>query len=394
MKVKGPTGEHAETGEDREQTEQMRDLGTAPGVDMARRPGFRRLGRPLSRRRGCGHAGVRASGDLRQQREQRGFVEWLRKVIVHPGRQAALAVAGHGVRGHRYDRSLAAADDFRLADVAGGFETVHLRHLHVHQDQVEGFVAGGGDRLATVPGVEHGVAALLEEGRGEGAVDHIVLGEQDAQADGGNRFASLGIRSGGFPSCRRVLGGTCGRRQAGRRHYPEPGGKVKGRSFAGSAFDPDPPAHPFNQLRGNGQSQPGAAVVPRGRTVHLGKRLEDHRLLFRWNADPRVRDRKVQAALADPIRLGRHLQDDRAAFRELQGVVDEVEEDLSQPQRIAEVAFRHARRELGSQLEVFLPRADDQRLEQLGDRFGEREIDRLEFQFSGFDFREIEDVVD
>ena len=34
-------------------------------------------------------------------REQRRRVDWLRQVAVHAMREAALAIAGHGVRGHR-----------------------------------------------------------------------------------------------------------------------------------------------------------------------------------------------------------------------------------------------------------------------------------------------------
>ena len=45
-------------------------------------------------------------------------------------------------------------------------------------------------------------------------------------------------------------------------------------SLAFLAFDPDAAAHEFDQPAGNGQSQAGAAVSARHRTVGLDKLLE------------------------------------------------------------------------------------------------------------------------
>ena len=66
-----------------------------------------------------------------------------------PGRQAALAVALHGVGRQGDDRDVPAGRRSRRADGGGRLEAVHLGHLHVHQDQVERLAASRAvERLA------------------------------------------------------------------------------------------------------------------------------------------------------------------------------------------------------------------------------------------------------
>ncbi len=56
------------------------------------------------------------------------------QVVVHAGLQAGFAVAGAGVGGHGHDGQVGVAGLF--ADFTGGSQTVHFRHLYIHQDQV------------------------------------------------------------------------------------------------------------------------------------------------------------------------------------------------------------------------------------------------------------------
>ena len=70
--------------------------------------------------------------------EQQARIERLRQIAVHPGRQTALAIAGHRVRGHRDDAHVPAGPPFFPANRRRRLEAVHLRHLHVHQDEIEG----------------------------------------------------------------------------------------------------------------------------------------------------------------------------------------------------------------------------------------------------------------
>ena len=73
---------------------------------------------------------------LAERREQHRHVDRLGDVIVHPGLEAALALAGHRVRGHRdhWRHGIAPV----APDLARGLESVHHRHLAVHQHRIVG----------------------------------------------------------------------------------------------------------------------------------------------------------------------------------------------------------------------------------------------------------------
>ena len=73
----------------------------------------------------------------------------LRQVVVHAGREAALALALHRVRGDRGDRRVPARA-FAPPDLGGRGKAVHLRHLRVHEDQR---VVAALQRLERLPAV-------------------------------------------------------------------------------------------------------------------------------------------------------------------------------------------------------------------------------------------------
>ena len=108
-------------------------------------------------------------------------VQRLGDVIVHAGRQAPLPVPLHRVRRHRHDRNVAPRRPLQTPDGRRRLEPVHLRHLHVHQHQVERRPADRLERLDPRGGDRDGVPALLQEAHRELLVDHVVLGQEDAQ---------------------------------------------------------------------------------------------------------------------------------------------------------------------------------------------------------------------
>ena len=57
-------------------------------------------------------------------------------MLVHPGFLALLHIFQKGVCRHGEDGDDLAQRVFAAADAAGGFEAVHHRHLHIHQDHV------------------------------------------------------------------------------------------------------------------------------------------------------------------------------------------------------------------------------------------------------------------
>ena len=79
-----------------------------------------------------------------------------------------------------------AANRASTTDLRRGLVPVHLRHLQVHQHQVERrrlrAIRQGLDRLASVVGDLHGGADAFEQLNRDLLVDLVVLGEQNARA--------------------------------------------------------------------------------------------------------------------------------------------------------------------------------------------------------------------
>src|SRR5262245_18201148 len=117
-------------------------------------------------------------------------------------------------------------------------------------------------------------------------------------------------------------------------------------ALARFAFYPDPATHDFNQLRSNGQPQPGAAVVSSGRTVRLGEGLEDHSLLFSRNPNARIAYSELNKNL---ILISTRLTGadyNLSLFRELDGVTHQVDDDLTEAAGISDYGIRHFRLKL------------------------------------------------
>ena len=101
-------------------------------------------------------------------------------VVVHAGRQEPLAIALHRLGGHRDDpRPLAGPPAFE--DAARGLDAVHLRHLHVAEQQVVRLPFERLDRLDAVAGDVGAVAQLLQHPQRQGLVHGVVLGQQDPE---------------------------------------------------------------------------------------------------------------------------------------------------------------------------------------------------------------------
>ena len=64
-------------------------------------------------------------------------VDGFSDVAVHATFEKPLPVAHHRVRGHGDDRNVCAGSSFPPPNRRGGFQSVHQRHLDVHQNQVE-----------------------------------------------------------------------------------------------------------------------------------------------------------------------------------------------------------------------------------------------------------------
>ena len=134
-----------------------------------------------------------------QQRDQAPDVEGLRDVVRRAGRDALLAVALHRLGGQGDDRQRGVA---RVgADAPHRLVAVHLRHHHVHQDEVDlGMAVEHLERVAPVLGVEHAHALGLERA-GDGVdVAHVVVDHQDRPPGEGRVAARAAARAAG--ACR------------------------------------------------------------------------------------------------------------------------------------------------------------------------------------------------
>src|SRR6266576_3728481 len=91
-----------------------------------------------------------------------------------------------------------------------------------------------------------------------------------------------------------ILGICCRRslrlmmRLACSRSNPEPGSEMEGAACARLALSPDGALHHLDQALGDRESKPGAAILPRGRSVCLRECLEQRRALLGRHADTTV----------------------------------------------------------------------------------------------------------
>ena len=124
---------------------------------------------------------------------------------------------------------------------------------------------------------------------------------------------------------------------------PCPDYEVKGAAFAHNTLDPDATAHKANQLATNRQSQAGTAESPSRRSVRLREGVEDQLLLIFGNPDTRVGNREVQCHLALACGVQLYLDTDLSPFGELDGIADEVHQDLPQPGGVGNQELRNRR---------------------------------------------------
>ncbi|OEZ52482.1 hypothetical protein DUGA6_61160 [Duganella sp. HH105] len=243
---------------------------------------------------------------------QRIPVHRLGREAVHAGGGGGLAVRrqhagrhGDDGDGRRAARLLAGADGAR------GRQAVHLRHLHVHQDQVVAALVRHAQRGGAVAGPLQRVAALVHQQGQQLQVLRHVVGRQ-------------------HPQRRQRIGGALGALAAVVAGRLQRQRQVEGGAHALYAFGPQLAAHQRHQLAADGGAQAGAAEAPRHRRVGLREGIEDRLQPLRRDADAGVLHGDPQLALG---RAG--AQADAAGGGELDGVVEQVAEDLAHAQLVA-----------------------------------------------------------
>src|SRR6185503_12887331 len=120
----------------------------------------------------------------------------------------------------------------------------------------------------------------------------------------------------------------------------------EGRPLAGRALDLDPPAHELDEPLRDGEAEPGPAVAAGHRPVGLDEGLEEPAL--RLGGDPDAGVAHLDPHDGGRVRAGRALAGlepdadlDLAAVGELDGVPDEVRQDLAKAPGVAGDPCRH-----------------------------------------------------
>ncbi len=132
--------------------------------------------------------------------------------------------------------------------------------------------------------------------------------------------------------------------------------------------------------------------LARRRGVGLRKHPEQPVEPVGGNADSGVAD--LEAVEAGVLAPGPDAHDDLSRRRELDRVVDQVGQDLAQPDRVAVQPLRDLGVDDRDQLELPPLRGRGQQGHRLLDDRGRRDLDRFQLEPAGLDPREVEEVVD
>ena len=174
----------------------------------------------------------------------------------------------------------------------------------------------------------------------------------------------------------------------------EPRGKPKSAPLADLTLHRDVAAHHFGQLFGYRQAKAGAAIIAGGRGVGLLEGLEQALDLRLGHADAGIAHGKLDELAVGGILQNANLDGDLALLGELDGVVAEIDQDLTEPERIAAEMGGDRGLDLEDQLEPLGRGLLAHQVADILQHLVEIEIDVLDRQFAGLDLREIENVVD
>ncbi len=330
---------------------------------------------------------VRVRSDRHRQPDREQPIKTLRghrlaDVIVHAGRQTAAPVLVKGAGGHRQNRQRGLAG--QAADGFGGLHAAHDRHLHVHQHQ--GPIGGLNlrHRFPAVAGHLNGQTGVFQQRPGHFLVDRIILDQQHPHAPIAPR--------------QQLLHGNGGRGRVAVlrrfRHFAQPGGHPEGAAGTEGADHSYLAAHQPRQPPADRQSQAGPAIVSRRGVIRLDKGFEQPRLL-RWRqADALIFHLKPQQHAIARFRVEAGADRDRAAFGKFDGVSDEVQQNLPQPQQIAAQPRRHVGIDGLDQAQPLGGRPLAEQAEGVIDDLHQPELGFLQQQPTGLDLGQIQDVVE
>ncbi len=105
-------------------------------------------------------------------------VKRLGQISVHSPLEAPFPVAQHGACRHGDDRKVPSLV-LACTNRGRGFQSVHVRHLHVHKNKIEITLLNGLQGHLAIFGKNHGVSSLFQESHGDNLVYAIIFSKQD-----------------------------------------------------------------------------------------------------------------------------------------------------------------------------------------------------------------------
>ena len=167
-----------------------------------------------------------------------------------------------------------------------------------------------------------------------------------------------------------------------------------------AAIDPavhaDLAAERAHQLAADGEAQPGAAEAPRNRGVGLHEGVEEVGLAALGDADAAVDHREAQPfrAFVAGQTLGINTHLNAALLGELDGVADQVEQDLTQLPKVTTQLPANGRVDRRHEIQPLGLRGRNGERQDVADQGIDVEIDGFDFEHAGLDLRVVEDVGD
>ncbi len=162
----------------------------------------------------------------------------------------------------------------------------------------------------------------------------------------------------------------------------------------GLGFDPDSSAHHFHQTPADGQTQARAAKFSRGTAICLTEGLEQASGLLRRHAYAGILNLGGQLNAAIATGAYGDIKLDVSGFGELDGIVDQIDQNLPQAQRISNQIVGHIRCNVDQKLQSFFIRLESHHGHHATEHIFQPEGNVFEDQLIRLDFGKIEDVID
>lgn len=110
-------------------------------------------------------------------------------------------------------------------------------------------------------------------------------------------------------------------------------------AMTGFAVNLNALAHQGDESRGTSEAEPGATIFATGRGVALRERIKDGVLLFEGDTDSGIGNDEMDGIRIGVAGFGLHLQGDFAFVRELNGIANEIKDDLTEARGISASDF-------------------------------------------------------